>query len=42
VAGQTENYAYVGMYWTWGKDDGKKDTTANNWMQGPMHGNGFQ
>ena len=21
VAGQTENYAYVGMYWTWGKDD---------------------
>lgn len=24
IAGQTENYAYVGMYWTWGKDD-KKD-----------------
>ncbi len=24
VAGQTENYAYVGMYWTWGKED-KKD-----------------
>ncbi len=21
VAGQTENYAYVGMYWTWGKDN---------------------
>ena len=21
VAGQTENYAYVGMYWTWGRDD---------------------
>lgn len=20
VAGQTENYAYVGIYWTWGKD----------------------
>ena len=20
VAGQTENYAYIGMYWTWGKD----------------------
>jgi hypothetical protein len=20
VAGQTENYAYLGMYWTWGKD----------------------
>ena len=25
VAGQTENYAYVGMYWTWGKD---KDACA--------------
>jgi len=22
VAGQTENYAYVGLYWTWGKDKG--------------------
>jgi hypothetical protein len=20
IAGQTENYAYVGLYWTWGKD----------------------
>ena len=28
VAGQTENYAYLGMYWTWGKDD--KKTTAGN------------
>ena len=26
VAGQTENYAYVGMYWTWGKDDKKPDS----------------
>ncbi|HEX4065167.1 MAG TPA: transporter [Acidobacteriaceae bacterium] len=26
VAGQTENYAYAGMYWTWGKDDKKSDT----------------
>ena len=25
VAGQTENYAYVGMYWTWGKDKADKD-----------------
>ena len=25
VAGQTENYAYVGMYWTWGKDNKKDD-----------------
>jgi hypothetical protein len=23
VAGQTENYAYAGMYWTWGKDEKK-------------------
>ena len=35
VAGQTENYAYVGMYWTWGKDakstspDEKKDSSRN-------------
>ena len=20
IAGQTENYAYLGLYWTWGKD----------------------
>jgi hypothetical protein len=26
VAGQTENYAYLGLYKTWGKDRGKKDT----------------
>ncbi len=36
VAGQTENYAYVGMYWTWGKDKGdKKDEPASaglSWM----------
>ncbi len=25
IAGQTENYAYVGMYWTWGKDEKKKN-----------------
>jgi hypothetical protein len=23
IAGQTENYGYLGMYWTWGKDDKK-------------------
>ncbi len=32
VAGQTENYAYVGMYWTWGKDD--KQSALGR----PMHG----
>ncbi len=48
VAGQTENYAYMGMYWTWGgkddkgKDDEKKDASRSNWMQGPMRGNGFE
>jgi hypothetical protein len=48
VVGQTEKYAYVGMYWTWGgksdkgKDEDKKDKAANNWMQGPMHENGFR
>ena len=28
VAGQTENYAYLGMYWTWGRDKGKPDEAA--------------
>ena len=42
IAGQTENYAYAGMYWTWGGKDDKNDTAANNWMQGPLRGNGFQ
>ena len=41
VAGQTENYAYVGMYWTWGKDkDDKKDQPASagmSWMPGPAN-----
>ena len=48
VAGQTENYAYAGIYWTWGgkddkgKADGKKDSAAIDWMQGAMRGNGFR
>ncbi len=25
VAGQTENYAYLGMYWTWGREGKEKD-----------------
>lgn len=28
VAGETENYGYLGIYWTWGKDDRK--ATARN------------
>ncbi len=42
VAGQTENYAYVGLYWTWGKDkkDDKPDT-GNALLWQSMHSNGF-
>jgi hypothetical protein len=32
VAGQTENYAYAGMYWTWGKDD-KKPEASNGFLR---------
>jgi hypothetical protein len=41
VSGQTENYAYVGMYWTWGKDN-KKDSTSFNWMHVPMNGKALE
>jgi hypothetical protein len=40
VAGQTENYAYVGMYWTWGKDD-KKGSPANALFPMPPNRNGL-
>ncbi len=40
VAGQTENYAYVGMYWTWGKD--KKADADQAWLRGPMNAGGAQ
>ena len=40
VAGQTEQYAYVGMYWTWGKDE-KKPDPSSAWLRGPMNGIGF-
>jgi hypothetical protein len=29
VAGQTENYAYLGLYWTWGKQADKPGTDAH-------------
>lgn len=29
VAGQTEIFAYAGMYWTWGKDNDKKNGPAS-------------
>lgn len=40
VAGQTENYAYVGMYWTWGKDS-KPSSTAAALLHLPGSSNGF-
>lgn len=40
IAGQTENYAYVGMYWTWGKGD-KKLEAASLWMNRANNPNGF-
>ena len=36
VTGQTENYAYVGMYWTWGKDD--KKTAHGALLPGQLNG----
>jgi hypothetical protein len=47
VAGQTENYAYVGMYWTWGKDaksdkpGDKKDVTGTVLFPAPPNRNGL-
>ena len=32
IAGQTENYAYLGLYKTWGKDRGAKNKTADDAM----------
>jgi hypothetical protein len=29
IAGQTENYAYLGLYKTWGKDKGKPESAAD-------------
>jgi hypothetical protein len=39
VAGQTENYAYVGMYWTWGKDD--KKSARNTLFPAQSYRNGL-
>jgi hypothetical protein len=40
VAGQTENYAYLGMYWTWGKDC-KKLAGKDALLSGAANGNAF-
>jgi hypothetical protein len=48
IAGQTENYAYAGMYWTWAgkddkvKEDDKKDAATSNGLEGPRRGNKFR
>jgi hypothetical protein len=41
VAGQTENYAYLGLYYTWGKDD-KKPSAAEAMMSRQLAMNGFR
>jgi hypothetical protein len=38
VAGQTENYAYVGLYWTWGKQGDKKDSAMNGFEPPKTYG----
>jgi hypothetical protein len=40
VAGQTEQYAYIGMYWTWGKDK-KKSGSGGISVPEPMNTLGF-
>jgi hypothetical protein len=49
VAGQTEQFAYVGMYWTWGKDKKKPDSGQLRFPEPmntpglrPMNETGFQ
>lgn len=41
VAGQTENYAYVGMYWTWGGKKGDKPSAGTAWLGRPRGQMGF-
>ncbi|MGC2659780.1 MAG: hypothetical protein WA324_17615 [Bryobacteraceae bacterium] len=41
IAGQTEQYAYIGMYWTWGKDK-KKPDSSDLWLPKPMNTSGFR
>ena len=40
IAGQTEQYAYLGLYWTWGKDE-KKPDAANAWLPKPPNAMGI-
>ena len=41
VAGQTEQYAYIGMYWTWGKDEKKPDADTA-WFPGSLNPTGLR
>jgi len=41
VAGQTENYAYLGLYWTWGKG-GTQPNGSGSFFPGFMQQNGFR
>jgi hypothetical protein len=41
VAGQTENYAYLGMYWTWGKDD-KRGPAGSALFPVQLNGRGME
>ena len=41
VAGQTENYAYLGLYWTWGKG-GAQPNTSGLFPSGFLGQNQFQ
>jgi len=40
VAGQTENYGYLGLYWTWGKDE-KKTGAVDAMLSGQPLQNGL-
>lgn len=41
IAGQTEQYAYVGLYWTWGKDKKKQDSSGI-WLPPAMNTPGLR
>jgi hypothetical protein len=41
VAGQTENYAYLGLYYTWGKDADKKASAREAMLSRQFGRNGI-
>ena len=42
VAGQTENYAYVGMYWTWGGKSDQKPDPGSAFLHPAVSPNGVE